>query len=437
MAKDAIAAGKIYSAAKEKMDIAVRKNQLYAKEDNYWKCQADYEILIKIRALFEPDQQKNISSRAVKEAVEMLLQDPALQIVFTEEATERYLNLSNGIFDVETELLETPIEEKKFSYALDFSYLNKKEREHEAFDRFCETSFPTMTEAKKTLLLQILGYVISDYTGAKTGFFLMGESNTGKSVILEFLRKVMPENCVTAIPLYRLENRFNVARLADAKVNLSTETSEKSFKALDIYKMFTSNEMVTAEHKGKKPFEFQMRCKTVNAGNVLPHIDAIEGMDAVINRMTILIFPKSIEKEKQDAQLLEKLCAERDSIFSDAVDALLELRKNKFIFSEPEDTQKLKYQMRSRGKAVEEFLKDCCEMSPEKKVHLCDLYDAFLKYVDENLLDVKISKNQFTQKMLKVTGLSRDKFRIDHGKPRWGMKGIALKELGLSYDYQD
>lgn len=335
MAKDAIAAGKIYSAAKEKMDIAVRKNQLYAKEDNYWKCQADYEILIKIRALFEPDQQKNISSRAVKEAVEMLLQDPALQVVFTEEETENYLNLSNGIFDVETERLETSTEEKKFSYALDFNYLDKKERVHEVFNHFCETSFPTMTEEKKILLLQMLGYLISDCIGAKTGFFLMGESNSGKSVILELLRKVLPKNSVTAIPLYRLENRFNVARLADAKVNVSTETAEKSFNALDIYKIFTSNEVVTAEHKGKKPFEFQMRCKTINAGNVLPHIDAIEGMDAVINRMTILIFPKSIEKEKQDAQLLEKLYEERDSIFSDAVDALVNLRKNNFIFSEP------------------------------------------------------------------------------------------------------
>lgn len=72
----------------------------------------------------------------------------------------------------------------------------------------------------------------------------------------------MPKRAVTAIPFYCLEKRFNLARLADVRLNISTELSEKSFAATEIY----NAEVVTAEHKGTKPFEFRLRCKAINAG---------------------------------------------------------------------------------------------------------------------------------------------------------------------------
>jgi phage/plasmid-associated DNA primase len=73
----------------------------------------------------------------------------------------------------------------------------------------------------------------------------------------------------------------------------------------------------------------------------------IEGQDALLNRMVILLFPISIPKEKQDLELGEKMKQEVDSIFSEALDELHLLQKNNFRFEEPDDTKKLKIQMAS------------------------------------------------------------------------------------------
>lgn len=136
---------------------------------------------------------------------------------------------------------------------------------------------------------------------------------------------------------------------------------------MDIFKIMTSNEVVTAEHKGSKPFEFRIKCKSLNAGNMLPDIKGVEGIGAIINRMIILLFPKSISQERQDLRLLDKLWEERDSIFSEALDALVELKKRNFIFTEPEDSLKIKQQLQLQEDSLDSFLSERCVMDVSVK----------------------------------------------------------------------
>lgn len=407
------------------LKIGIRHNRVYINDEG-WKPILLSDFLIRIRELYPKEIRAEISAGAVNEAVERLLQEPSLQLHFTEETEEKYVNLKSGVFDVERGKMLDNAEGFDFGYTLNFRYICRG-RKSECFERFCKTTFPEQTKEKRKLLLQMLGYVISDYAKAKTGFFLIGESNSGKSVILELLQRIHPEQAVTSVPLYRLENRFNLARLADARVNVNMEISEKSFKAVDIYKMLTSNEVVTAEHKGKKPFEFRLKCKSINAGNVLPEISNLEGMEAVLNRMTILLFPVGIKKADQDPQLLEKLWADRDIIFSNALDELHELQKTNFIFEEPEDTKKLKKQMMSEGHAFEEFVDEYCVRAESAQEHFSVLYDAFKEFCEDNLYGVNLSKTQFSQRLARTHGLVRKKFRINGGKPLYGVVGLRLK----------
>lgn len=425
----------IYEKATQTLELGVRQNRIYIKEKNVWRAVMDSEMPIKIRALYDARQQREIASGAVKEAIERILQSPELQLHFLEEKEERFINLINAIFNVETGKTEKR-GERNFGYCLNFAYVPFKERKMPIFEEFVRTSFPEQTVEKRKLLLQILGYVISDYRKAKAAFFLIGESNSGKSVILELLQSIIPEDMITGIPLYRLENRFNLAKLADSRVNINTELSEKSFAALDIFKMVTSNERVTAEHKGKKPFEFRIRCKMISAGNMLPDMNDLEGMEAVLNRMVILLFPVSISEEKQDKELLWKLRKESDSIFSTALDELVELRNNKFLFTEPEDTRKLKKQILFQGNAFDEFVCERCVKEKNAKEHIKTLFEEFQEYLEENLLDVRMTKTQFSQKLCRMPGVDRGKFRINGGSPLHGVLGLRLKN-GEEYSAQD
>lgn len=428
-------ATKVYQITKNTLALGARYGRIYEKTEKEWVKIPEHKLPIKIRSVFTKEESETISSACIKEVIERLIQDPELQVEFTDETEERYVNVKNGVFDVESaELINDGA--FCFSYMLDFNYVEKDKRKTTNFDQFLRASFPNEFDQKRILLYQIMGYSLSDYTKAKTAFFLVGESNSGKSTILELIQEIMPKQSVTAIPLYRLENRFNLARLADARLNISTELSEKSFAATDIYKMLTSNEIVTAEHKGKKPFEFRLRCKAINAGNMLPDMDKVEGMEAILNRMTILLFPVSIPKEEQDMQLSQKLWEERDSIFSNALDELSYLVADGFKFTEPDDSRKMKDQIRSKSHCLQDFIDERCVIEKDAEEHFTTLYDAFKDFCTENLLDVKLTKSQFSQKISQMPGNVRGKFRIRGSRPLYGVRGMRLKK-DAEYILQD
>lgn len=425
----------LYEKVKESLHIGVRQNRLYIKDGKNWGAISSVELAILIRSLYRTEDQKFISSGTVHEVIERLLQDPSVQLCFKEESENHFIKLKDCVFDVDTGNTNENIKDD-FGYFVDFSYVEKSNRNMKTFEVYLRSVFPDDFDCKKQLMLEIMGYTLSDYTSAKAGFFFIGASNSGKSTILELIKKVLPESAVTTIPLYRLENRFNLARLADARINICTELSEKSFSSIDIFKMMTSNEVVTAEHKGCKPFEFRMKCKSLNAGNMLPDIKGTEGIGAIINRMVVLLFPKSISREDQDLNLIDKLWEERDSIFSTALDALVELKNRNFIFTEPEDSKKLKQQLQIQEDSLDTFIAERCIIEKEAREHLVELYSAFCEFCDENLLECIYSKTQFSQYLCRKPNLRREKFRINGSKPLSGMKGIKLK-ASMEYSGQD
>lgn len=417
---------KIYNEVKKLREIGVHHGRFYMKEDQNWKPVLPADLALKIRSLYTEEEQTFISVSGIKEVQERLLQDPYAQLQFVDEKNPDYICLKSGIFHTETGQQEEN-DVGDFSYFLNFDYLKEGERKTPVFDRYIQSAFPKETEVKRRLLLQILGYCLSDYTKAKVAFFFIGESNSGKSTMLELVKRILPEQTVTSIPLYRLENRFNLAKLSEARVNICSEISEKSLASADIFKMLTSNEVITAEHKGGKPFEFQLKCKSLNAGNVLPELRSGEGMAALINRMVILLFPVSIPQEEQDLELLEKLYEERSSIFSYALDELMGLKKEKFRFVEPKDSRKLKRQLLAQNDSVKNFLSDCCILQKGERIYLRELYEAFVEYCEENLLECLFSKAKFSQYLAQNPDLVQKKMRINGGKPLSGIEGIRLK----------
>lgn len=425
----------VYPRVQNNLKLGVRGIEYYLKEDGNWKQISKRDLAILIRSLFTQEEQACISTSCVKEIIERLAEIPALQLCFVEDLQENYVKLRQGIFNTETGRLEEFVH-GDFGYFYDFDYVTQSERSHPVFTDFIKSIFPEETEIKKQFLLEVMGYILSDYHNAKAAFFLIGESNSGKSTILELLRRIFPESCVTCLPLERLSNRFNLARLCNSRVNISFELSENSFKTSSILKMFASNEVVTAEHKGKDPFEFRMKCKSINAGNCIPKIKPNEGTDALINRMKILYFPVSIERSQQDLNLIDKLWKERDSIFSEALDTLVELRTKNFTFVEPSDSQQLKNQLLIQGNIITNFISDCCCINENSREHLVSLYDALKVYCTNNLFETLPSQNEFRQFLCKLQGVRHGKFRIQGSQPLSGVIGLKLK-ISMEYDLQD
>ncbi len=153
--------------------------------------------------------------------------------------------------------------------------------------------------------------------------------------------------------------------------------------------------------------------------------------------MIILLFSVSIKQEEQDKELIEKLWKERDSIFSEAVDALVRLKERNFIFTEPQDTLQLKKHLQEQEGAIDNFIFDNCICDPNSKEHLVILYDAFKEYCADNLLEIKYSKACFSQLISRVPGVKKRKIQ-DMWKPS-ACRNIwtEIKKKAEEYNMQD
>lgn len=406
--------------------LAVSNNQFFLQGKGYYERVEIADAAKFVRRLFCNEQQKQISTSAINEALMRFSQLTETEIQFIDNR-EWLLNVENGVLNLDTGELMNREAMGPFLHKLNFRYICKQSREMTVFEEFVREIFPEQTEEHRQLLMEIIGYCISGYTKAKAGFFLIGKTGSGKTTILELVKAVVPESQRTSLSIAKLGSRFNLAKLYGSRINFCSELSEDAFHSEDVFKEITSNEIVTAEFKGQTPFQFRVKTKLLNAGNFLPSIQVSEGSQALIDRLIILNFPVTIPRQQQNPYLLDELLKEKDSIFSEAADAVMDLQKNLFQFIEPVDTHKLKVNLETQNRLFDDFFRDCCEYAEGSKVHIQDLWQAFCTYADDNLIDNHFTKQQFSTATAMLNGVKRQKFRLYGSSAKWGLIGIQLR----------
>lgn len=420
---------RLYCMVTEYDNLKFRNDVPYIKHGNYWEPVNEHECYKYIFGVVNEKNVGSVSQYMVKDVLFKLRNSGYNELEFYDDTVYDYVNVNNGVFDTNTGLLLQKLNTQNFSYCLDFNYRTDVEEDSvKVFNKFISDTFPEDTEEKKKLLLETIGYAISDLLEAKALIIYLGKTNSGKSQILELVSSIIRPKCiVTTVPLECLGNKFNLASLFNSKLNVLTELNVDSFKCLDILKQLSASEFVMAEEKGKPPFSFRLRTKSLNASNVMPRITEVEGMQAILNRLVILRFPKSVAPENMDIHLLDKLKQEKDYIFSLALDELVRLKKNNFRFTEPQDSVELKAMYTIKANIIEEFIKDNCNFKKGARIHFSKLYERFNKYCVDNCLgDIKLTQSQFTLKILEMEGLTRKRFRVNGSRAYWGVEGLEL-----------
>ena len=112
-------ANEIYRTS-TKIPFGVRNGSLYIYNGVYWVRIEDREATVKICSLYSETDQPYLSDSAMKDTLGRIKNTPGLQLVFVDENYQRYINLNNGGFDVETSTLIDRNPELKFSYVANF-----------------------------------------------------------------------------------------------------------------------------------------------------------------------------------------------------------------------------------------------------------------------------------------------------------------------------
>ncbi len=335
------------------------------------------------------------------------------------------INTQGGVLDWTRLEVYSHSRQDRFTYCVNASYQEKyfDDLSTPTFDAFCQTSLEG-DEKKRQFLLELLGYCLSDCTGAKCAFFLKGAPDSGKSVMLEFISRLLAPSVISSVPFHKLHDRFNRGALLGRKINVAGEIKGKSLNEISTFKSITGGDQIEAEFKGKDVFFFTPRCKLVFAGNTLPGTSESDATAAFANRLAVLLFNKSIPKEEQDKQLLDKLMEERDDIFTKAVYALRNLRDRNYAFDYPADTLEFLEDFKGRHNSIEGFLDECCDRDPGSFVPNVALYATYVDYCTKNGLDV-FSRNKLYEALSAIPGVRGCRERVG-GKNLHGHHGLKI-----------
>ena len=232
----------------------------------------------------------------------------------------------NGTLEIDSEYFRSNSADDFASSALGIDYDPKCWQMPET-ERFLKTIADGDEELYR-LMLQVIGYILSNDIKAKSFFYLEGVGDAGKSRFCDLIASFFPKagaNKVARIPLQDLDGKFALANLVNAKLNISEDLPNKPLSEVTVgkIKMLSDSNRQEAEAKYVQRFSFRPTCKFLFASN---HPLKIKEYDqAFMNRIVYIPFLKAIPKEKQDRNILEKMQKELPALFNHAFEAYKQL----------------------------------------------------------------------------------------------------------------
>ena len=379
------------------------------------------------------------SPTMAKKLYEAIRTSPSIPEVKIELKNSPLVAIENGRNILNLQTMQTqPIkpEDRQF-WSFDYSYEPQaKWSDAPTFCKFVRQSIGIDLEngnpedKKRRHLLEILAYLCTNIFGAKKLIVLLGPPSCGKSVFLQFVKKVVGSGNFVPLSLSDLSDKFRLQLLEHAHMIINDEMPCKGLRHLDLVKRTISCEDLIGEKKKGTPFSFVPTVKIIFAANQLPRLSEYDSGNAFAERLTILHFAKTIPRKDWNLDLADLLFEERDVIISAALQEVQGFLANPTAFDEDMDGRSILADYENENDSVHEFINDasrCILPEPpntgEFRVSVKALYRHFETYCDDNgisAIDLGTFRSQMEQ-----FGFKRHKLRY-HGQSVSCFVGIGL-----------
>ena len=406
----------------------------YIDVKTHWQKISRVDLLKVIRNLIDPEDRYEVGSRVIAEVTKRLAEDVSLQfsIEAANKAQECLINFENGVFNILTGEFTTDRNKWIFDYVLNVNYIaHCTESDCPNFMKFIKTS--AGLENLLCILIS-LGYGISSLSKVKKAIFLFGETDGGKSTLLDFLATAVSPELISNINFQQLGSGYFVIQLLGKKLNISYDNSSKAMDNEQQFKSIVANERISARALRENPVQFVPTAKLFFASNK-PYTYKNPDL-ALYRRMVFIPFEYSVPPEEQDKELLQKLEQERDVVFSLAARTLKGFVDSGYDFKM---SPKAKAYLESRIAALnsaEGFLNDRTTIDEKGSVSAASLYDSYKLWCNENALDSD-GKAEFKESILAFNPNIDYKKIGPRSKRVWGFKGIRLKTSDELIDPDD
>lgn len=343
---------------------------------------------------------------------------------------EQIIVFENGTLEVDTGYFRKNSPSDLASSALGIDY-NPEYRDMPYTKGFLKTIANGDNELYQ-LMLQTIGYILSNDVKAKSFFYLEGVGDAGKSRFCDLIASFFsPSDSikVARIALQDLGGKFAMSNLRDAKINISEDLPDSPLSATTVsrIKMISDANRLEAEAKYVQASSFRPMCKLLFASN---HPLRIKEYDAAfINRVVYIPFLKPIPKHKQDRNILAKMQEELPALFNHAFAAYKRLVDSGYMWAGA-DRFKPEICVINSGISIDKelvlrrFVDSCCCVEEGCSVPTSELQEVYQSFCQRNGY-VPIAGDRFSRELFTI--LPNTVTRIKIGNRQRGFNGIRLK----------
>ncbi|MBR4319681.1 MAG: hypothetical protein IKP69_06490 [Oscillospiraceae bacterium] len=318
------------------------------------------------------------------------------------DADENIIVFQNGVLQLDTLELKPYSPNFKVTRKIPCNWNPDAPHKNLLFDSYILHLAGNDADCAKTLI-EAIGFAISNVkiSHYKAGIVLYGSGNTGKTMFLKFIKKLIGEENYCSMPFENLSKRFSISKLYKKRFAADDDCNYCSRANISYYKSMTSGAPMDFEEKGKDATTFEYDGLYFICANKLPLFSGDKG-EHVYERIIPIKCGDSIPKSKRDDKLLDKLYAEREAIVFAAVMALKTTISRGHKFTVSATSEMLLQEFKQENDIVYQFIAECCEPLHKDKnfdVTAQSLYIAFGNWCEEEGEHYRMKKSEFKQSL--------------------------------------
>ena len=298
-----------------------------------------------------------------------------------ETGASQMVSCANGLFDLSRRRLVDHTPSLFNLVSVPFGY-DPEAPEPTVWLEFLASLWPADPDSIM-LLQEYFGYVLSGRTDMHKMLVLIGPIRGGKGTIARLLIKLVGKGNVAGPTLASLGTNFGLSPVLGKPLAIISDArlgSAPSHTVVERLLSITGEDMLTIDRKYREPYSGRLPTRFVMLSNELPRFTDSSG--AIATRMLILQLTRSF-LNREDRTIESRLVPDLSGILNWALEGLDRLTRNG-RFTVPESSEAAATMMMDLASPVSAFVRERCELGPDKTVARDLLYLAWKVWADAN-----------------------------------------------------
>jgi putative DNA primase/helicase len=293
--------------------------------------------------------------------------------------------------------------------------------EPELWFHFLDQVFGDDEEAKE-LLQDWFGYCLTGDTSQQKMLLMVGPKRSGKGTIARVLSRLVGPGNVCGPTTSSLAGDFGLQPLVGKNLAIVSDarfSGDRVQTVVERLLCISGEDLLTVDRKHLPSVHMQLPTRFVFLTNEIPRLCDASG--ALAGRFMVLKFTESFYG-REDKALTKKLTGELPGILNWAIEGWKRLQE-RGRFLQPESVESVMEDMEHLSSPVSAFVQQCCDVAPELRCPINEMYDAYLLWSAWEGFDLKPTKQTFGRNLqAAVPGL---KIKRNHTEGRF-YEGIVL-----------